>query len=297
MVEDIHNRVKTLDRNTDRYISKLFADDQEDARRFINDLLAQGYSAGRVDKYLSSLVSISRMLNASFNDAKETDIKRYVAQLEKSEYAEWTKHDSKIILRVYLRYLGKGDIITWMKVKPPKNGKLPEEVLAEDEIKGMAEAAYTSRDKAFILSFYESGTRIGEFLPMKLKHVSFDKYGTVFRVTGKTGDRRIRLVASTLSLQAWINEHPPKNNPDAYLWCKTPAPNNPKWKNNHLSYGFIGRLLNELAVKAEIRKAVNPHAFRHSRATFMAKHLKEPEMREFFGWGRDSEMPAVSMCT
>jgi hypothetical protein len=62
MVEDIHNRVKNLDRNTDRYISKLFADDQEDARRFINDLLAQGYSAGRVDKYLSSLVSISRIL-------------------------------------------------------------------------------------------------------------------------------------------------------------------------------------------------------------------------------------------
>ncbi len=69
--------------------------------------------------------------------------------------------------------------------------------------------------------------------------------------------------------------------------------NNPKWKNNHLSYGFIGRLLNELAVKAGIKKAVNPHAFRHSRATFMAKRLKEPEMREFFGWGKDSEMPAT----
>ncbi len=25
----------------------------------------------------------------------------------------------------------------------------------------------------------------------------------------------------------------------------------------------------------------------------MAKYLKEPEMREFFGWGRDSEMPSV----
>lgn len=37
----------------------------------------------------------------------------------------------------------------------------------------MAEAAYTSRDRAFVLSFYESGT----------------------------GDRRTKLVASTLSLQ------------------------------------------------------------------------------------------------
>ncbi len=25
----------------------------------------------------------------------------------------------------------------------------------------------------------------------------------------------------------------------------------------------------------------------------MDRHLKEPEMREFFGWGKNSEMPAV----
>ncbi len=58
---DIHSRAKNLDRNTDKYISKLYPEDREDARRFIDELLAQGYSAGRVDKYLSSLVSISRM--------------------------------------------------------------------------------------------------------------------------------------------------------------------------------------------------------------------------------------------
>ncbi len=128
---------------------------------------------------------------------------------------------------------------------------------------------------------------------MKLKHVSFDKYGAVLRVTGKTGDRRIRLVASTLTLQAWINEHPMKNDPESYLWCKIPTRYNPKFKNDYLSYGFICRLLNELAEKANIKKAVNPHSFRHSRATFMASHLKEPAMREFFGWGKDSEMPAT----
>ncbi len=290
---DIHSRSKNLDRNTDRYIAKLFPDDQEDARRFINDLLAQGYSTGRVDKYLSSFVSIARMLKVSFKEVKEADVKRYAAQLERSDYAEWSKHDFRVVIRKYLRWLGKNDTVSWLKIKTVKNGTLPEEVLSEDDIKGMAGAAYTSRDRAFILSFYESGTRIGEFLPMKLKHVSFDKYGAVFRVTGKTGDRRIRLVASTLTLQAWINEHPAKNDPEAYLWCKIPTSNNPKHKNHYLSYGFTCRLLNELAVKAGIKKAVNPHAFRHSRATFMAKHLKEPEMREFFGWGKDSEMPAV----
>lgn len=293
MGKDIHNLKRVLDNNTERYLSKLHHEDKEDVRRFTNDFLAQGYTSGRIVKYLYSLVSISKKLNKPFKKASSEDIKRFVAWLEKSEYADWTKHDLKIILKKYLHWLGREDVISWLKIHKVKSGKLPEEVLAEDDIKGLAGAAYTSRDRAFILSFYESGTRIGEFLPLKLKHLSFDKYGAAFRVTGKTGDRRVRLVASTLTLQAWLNEHPAKNDPEAYLWCKIPAPNNPKWKNDHLSYGFVCRLLNELAVKAGVKKAVNPHAFRHSRATFMAKHLKEPEMREFFGWGKDSEMPAV----
>ncbi len=293
MVKDIHNLKRVLEKNSERYILRLFPDDQDDVRRFTNDLLAQGITAGRVVKYLYSLVSISKKLDKPFKKASGEDLKRFLAGLEKSDYAEWTKHDLKIILKKYLQWLGRNEVISWLKVKSVKNGKLPEEVLMEEEIKAIAEVAYTSRDKAFILSLYESGCRIGELLPLQLKHLSFDKYGALLRVTGKTGDRRIRLVASTLTLQNWLNEHPAKNNPEAYQWCKIPTPNNPKWKNDNLSYGFVCRLLNELAEKAGIQKAVNPHAFRHSRATFMAKHLKEPEMREFFGWGRDSEMPAV----
>ncbi len=293
MVRDIHNLSGVLEKNSELYILKLFPGDQEDVRRFTNDLLAQGITAGRVVKYLYSLVSIRKTLNKAFRDANEDDIKRFIVRLERSDYAEWTKHDLKIILKKYLQWLGRKDVIGWLKVKSVKSGKLPEEVLTEEDIKATAGVAYTTRDRAFILSLYESGCRIGEFLPLKLKHLSFDKYGAVLWVTGKTGDRRIRLVATVLALQNWLNNHPCKNDPETYLWCKIPLPNNPKWKNNHLSYGFINRLLKELAEKAGIKKAVNPQAFRHSRATFMARHLKEPEMREYFGWGKDSEMPSV----
>lgn len=160
-----------------------------------------------------------------------------------------------------------------------KRRKLPEEVLTEEDVKALAGVAYTTRDKAFILSLYESGCRVGEFLPLKLKHLSFDRYGVMLRVTGMAGDRRIKLVASTLVIQCWLNEHPNKNDPEAYLWC------NPK-KNSHLTYRHILRFLDRLAKKAGIKKSVNPQSFRHSRAAFMARHLKEPEMREFFGWNK-----------
>ncbi len=291
---DIYNR--NFDKLAEGYLSRLFPEDQEHVRRFITELQAQGYSEKRIEKYLSALVSIKKRLSVPFIKATKKDVERYAAWLERSDYSPWTKHDRKTILRFYLRWLGKEDTVNWMKIKPPKNDKLPEEVLTEEEIKRMAEAAYTTRDKAFVLGLYESGCRIGEFLPLKLKHVSFDKYGAVLRVSGKTGDRRIRLVFSALPLQRWLEEHPAKNDPEAFLWCKIPAySNNPKKKapKRPLNYGTISKLLKELAQKAGVKKKVNPHAFRHARATFMARHLKEPEMREFFGWGKDSEMPAI----
>ena len=290
---DIHNQGAKLDMSLERYLKKLYPEDRVDIKRFIEDLQAQGYSPARVSKYLYTLVSIKKKLKTPFKDATIEDVKRFAAKLERSSYKAWTKSDHKTILRRYMRWLGKAETVDWLKIKRPKNGTLPEEVLVEEDVMAIVGAAYTTRDRAFVLSLYESGARIGEFLPLKIKHLSFDRHGVLVWLSGKTGDRKARLVASTLDLQRWLEEHPRKDDPEAYLWCKIPMPNNPKWKNRYLSYGFICRLLKELAAKAKIRKRVNPHAFRHGRATFMARHLKEPEMRSFFGWGNDSEMPSI----
>ena len=76
------------------------------------------------------------------------DVRRFVAWLQRSGYKEWTRRDLKVILRRYMRWLGKGEAVAWMEIKHPKSGTLPEEVLTEEEIKAIAEAAYTTRDKA-----------------------------------------------------------------------------------------------------------------------------------------------------
>jgi integrase/recombinase XerD len=81
----------------------------------------------------------------------------------------------------------------------------------------MIENATNLRDKAFISTLYESGCRIGELLPIKLRSVVFDEYGAVLIVDGKTGMRRIRLISSVPLLANWISNHPFKNNPDAFL--------------------------------------------------------------------------------
>jgi len=290
-VEDIHNQDKRFKRALEKRMHE-FGRDQKSVENFLNQLFVEGLSPARLSKYVYSLVVLKRMIQVNFIDAEEEDIKQLVASIGNCDRSHWTKHSYRVILKRYLRYLGKEP--EWLKAGHAKRTDVsPEEILSEEDVKQIAENAYTKRDRAFVLALYESGTRIGEFLPLKLKHLEFDRHGCLIRVNGKTGPRRIRLVFSSLSIQKWIDEHPSKNNSEAYLWCKIPMPNNPKWVNKHLSYGFVSRLIKELAEKAKVKKGVNPHAFRHARATFMARHLKEPEMREFFGWGRDSDMPSI----
>ena len=52
-------------------------------------------------------------------------------------------------------------------------------------------------------------------------------------------------------------------------------------------------MLNVTAQKAYVGKKCNPDLFRHSRATFLSKHLTEAEMKEYFGWTQASDMAAV----
>jgi len=44
---------------------------------------------------------------------------------------------------------------------------------------------------------------------------------------------------------------------------------------------------------ANVKKAVNPHNFRHSRATYLANYLTEAQMCEYLGWTQGSDQPAT----
>jgi hypothetical protein len=49
----------------------------------------------------------------------------------------------------------------------------------------------------------------------------------------------------------------------------------------------------QIAKKAGIKKRVYPHLFRHTRATHLAKHLTEQELKIYFGWTMGSDMPST----
>ncbi len=223
----------------------------------------------------------------------ETIIKS-IANSSSTLAAQQTKHDYKIILRkLYKSLRGTGefpDEVKWIKPNFKKNNhKQPEELLTEEDVKKLVEAAGHPRDKAFILVLYESGCRIGELLNLRIKNVSFDVNGAALLVNGKTGQRGVRIIASPPVLSVWLDNHPFRDNPDSPLWVVIGT------KNHHDALGCasIVAQLKKIATRSGVRRKVNPHAFRHARATFLANNLTEAQMKEYFGWVQSSDMASV----
>lgn len=265
---------------------------------FYNQSFADGLSKARLLKYIYVLSKVSVWLGKSFEDASKDDIIKVVQKIESQDnYADWTKYGIKVILKKFYKWLRKSedvypDEVRWIKPRVKNDIKLPEELLTEEEVMKMVATADRLRDKALIFVLYESGCRIGEIANLSMKNVQFNEYGAAMVVSGKTGDRRVLLVSSAPYLSTWIANHPDKDSTEAPLWTGFKKKGD-KSKVEPVTYHAISLMLKRNAAKAGIKKKIHAHLFRHSRATYLAKHLTEAQMKQFFGWTQDSGMASV----
>lgn len=279
--------------------------------KFADDCSANGLSKPRIIFYLNRLLIAAKLLKKDFAKAKKEDIKRLINKINEANYTENTKKDFKVSVKKFYQWLRKieekgiyPEEVKWIPTTVKNNNHiLPEELLTEEEINKMIEKADHPRDKALIATLADSGCRIGELLSLKIKHLTFDEHSAILIVSGKTGMRRVRVIGATPYLASWKNTHPDKNDPEAPLWIvkgttKKIAQNKNRegyklnWSYN-LNYRAATEMIKEVARKAEITKRVNPHSFRHSRATFLASRLTEAQLKEHFGWTQASGMASV----
>ncbi len=250
-------------------------------------------SPARQDRYLDVLVNFSKHLGKGFQAVKKDDIVKLVNWLDRNtKYKEYTKYTYKAMLKRFYKWLRGRDEeyppeVKWIKNKTGlMNNILPEYLLDENEIRSLIEAAEHPRDKALISCLYDGGVRISELLTLQIKNVHFDKYGAFVIVRGKTGDRRVRLVLATPYLTTWLNNHPFRDQPEQPLWICVGK----RARYARITYSATRSLLIRVAGKVGIKKRVNPHSFRHARATFLAQHLTEAQMSAALGWTQGTRM-------
>ena len=266
---------------------KLSEGDRALIKRFVNYKKAEKVGVERQEKYLRILRTIGEQFldGASFSSLKKEDVVRIVSEIEERSWREWTKYDFRLILKTFLKWLGKTEEVAWVKTTKPKG--LPNELLSEQDVQAMIDASLNLRDKALIAMLYEGGFRIGELGAMRVKDLTFDEYGAVTMVTGKTGMRRVRLIWSVPYIAQWLEAHPRKQERDSPLWLKVHG------DRRAMNYAAIRMQLQKMARRAGVQKRVNPHNFRHSRSTHLASRLTESQMEEYLGWVQGSRMPSI----
>jgi integrase/recombinase XerD len=270
---------------------------------FANNCLARGLTKIRVKKHLFHLRKIAEYLKKPLKKVDRKDIEKIINWVSSKDYSPHTQSDFKITLKVFYKWLEaeklgitireleiqrkEPQLILWFSSRVKKiDTKLPEQLLTQNDILALIKSAPNIRDKAFIATLYESGARISEIGTLKIKHISFDEYGIKASLSGKTGSRTIRLITSCKYLTDWINQHPNKDNKEAPLWVGNIT-------KELLNYTSLSKLLKVARKRAGINKPINPHSFRHARATELAQCLTEQQLKNYLGWTAGSDMATV----
>lgn len=224
----IYNYDKIFEQAMRRLKSSADVSDEDKASiaELVEHLLVKGISKQRSVKYINHLIVLARTAGHALGKLDRKGVEALVSRINAANYTEHTKHDYKVILKKYFQWLRRCDEeeqeypeeVRWVKTRFKKKRLVPEALIKPEEVAKLAGAADNQRDRAFVLTHYDGGFRIGETLSMRVINVEFDKYTAVVRVDGKTGPRRVRLTISTPALASWLSVHPFRNDPDASVW-------------------------------------------------------------------------------
>ena len=268
-------------------------------RGFVSDLKVEK-DIGRYREYyyLTRLRKIAEMLKEKFTDPTEGDLKDLIRSLPSMniyinnretnrKYTMRTVQDYKHAMKMFYRWTGKPGIVEWIRLSNGKEKRRPEDIITQKEIEKLAGKARNQRDRALFYALYDSGCRIGELLTLKNKDVSFDNYGAILSVFGKTGYRQVRVVGNSISyIREWQSAHPDRNNPDAWFFCGLAD----SIRGRQLTHADVYKALRQSAARAGINRRIHPHLFRHTRATLLASKVTEAPLELQMGWVHGSKM-------
>lgn len=284
----------TVSRNAERLYTlgidsgRIECEDADLIREFVNELAGK-ISAGREYKLINSLI-LNREYFPPYARCRTVDVYEGIKKLINAvdadgnpRYKQNTKSDRvKISKRFFLWMCENGygnglDEKKLRRIQPPSPDRMTKtaaQILTEEEIQAMLEAANNSRDRALLSVLYEGGLRASELGDLTWRELRFTSWNVVLNTAGKTGKPRyVPLVLSRPYIAQWKNDYPgDATNPDAYVFVTLRSSKKHGREYPPLTYSTVYYLLQTLAELAGVKKHITPHIFRHSRVTHLLQH-------------------------
>ena len=270
---------------------------------------AEGVRSLRIIKYRSDVASAHKLTGRGLLEmvGNFKALSEVISAINKSAYSWDTKKDVKMVMGQFFQFKHHKDRslkyadkelrkITRHKADA-KSKRVAKEVILREEVRELLDSCDVM-EKALIFTLFESGARVGEFTQMTRSHVHFIAEGAELLIPpGKTGERRTIVVEAAVYLRSWMDNYRNKS-PDAPLWWSVE-------KRRRIQGPAIAKRLRMIVERMNAKrkkegvpafaKKVNPHNFRHSRATELGGEsgMTESVLDKIFGWELGSDMSAT----
>ena len=206
----------------------------------------------------------------NFSQVDYETLRNYLAYLNKLNYKNKTISRNISTLRSLFKYLESENIIstnpTILLSNPKKEIRLPE-FLSINEIEQLInikiENKYDLRNVLIIELLYSTGIRVSELVNIKYRDIN--EYDKTIKVLGKGNKERYVLYGSKAS--ELLNKYKNEFNNNDYLLVSN--------NNRKLTESMIRKILNKVALKANLNKHIYPHMLRHTCATHMLNNGAE----------------------
>lgn len=271
----------------------------ENESKIIREFITERKVTGSIGKarhiaIVYNLLVWKRFLKVEFQNATVSGIYQAIEDLKSAtnsrgrKFKQNTIRDYILILKHLCLWMIENNYCTLpkdkiKKVKPPQkdfNTTSPDEILGMDEIKTMVEKCTSVRDRAMLMTLYESGCRIGELARLKWGDLKWDEHGIGMYITDEKTQkfRYTKLILSRSYLGQLANELPDKPGEKEYVFTShgTTRP---------MSYYAMRARLEKARGRAGIAKRIHAHLYRKSRITHLVKGNWQESIIKKTMWG------------
>lgn len=270
-----------------------------------------------------------------FQRITKADVLLYLNSLRKQDSVDpshkWivTFNTRQMILSKFFRWLynqNEADHKKWLTPPCMQGVKIlarkerspykPSDIWTNEEHAVFLKYCPEKRDRCYHSMANDTSARPHELLALRIRDVQFKmsttgiQYAEVHLSESKTKPRTIPLIFSVPYVKDWIDSHPLKSSPDAYLFVSLADSNfgqqlseNALYKlytRNYKKTYFLKLLDNpslpdreKAYIKNMLTKPWNPYILRHSALTAKSQILKESTLRDHAGWSMTSRMPNI----
>ena len=287
-------------------------ENREKTQEWIRDLKAtkprrgkgKSFSESSIVSYVKVAKDIDNHFKKPYSDIEKAELKDWFIGLA-DRYAESTLQTYKTITKILFKWLcgteTYPEIVDWIDFSRVDKQRSFKDMLTSTDIEKMVDSSYRVQDQAIISALFDSGMRAGELLSLNIGDVEINEHYAKVTVRpevvgNKLGRiREVPLVRCIPYLKNHLLSHPLRTDNNAPVWFSGHGNQFRKHGEiGRLSYSGLTSIIKRASQRVGIKKAVNPHLLRHSRATeaMSVKNWNEQKARRFFGWSTTSTMPS-----